>query len=140
MKNIIKTFSIGAVLFLSVTSCGSKISCKDVAENLKAAGYACAVVEDEISLKGLSESFRNNLVNVGIKDVPEFKLTYAVMGSKVGENGYLHQAEAYEFINSNQANFFVNAWDEFETRYEVIVSNNNIFCWTDESAKIAAGI
>lgn len=62
------------------------------------------------------------------------------MGSKVGENGFLHKAEIYEFLNFDQATFFANASKENEIDYEVIVSGNSIFCQTNESAKNAAGL
>lgn len=65
MKNIIKIFSISAASY------GSKISCRDVVENLKAAGLVCEVVENEVSLKSLSGTFHSSLVYVGIKDMPE---------------------------------------------------------------------
>lgn len=146
MKNLIKTLSLSAVLFFSVTSCGGNLSGKQIGDNLKAAGYTCQTFEDEDDLSLLSLGLETSLVLLGIEDVPDFDITYAVMAAKLDSDGTAHGVEAYEFSASDQANFLlehIEVLKEASTTgesFDYTVSGNCIIGRTDDSAKSATGL
>lgn len=147
MKNIIKTLAFGAVLLLSVSSCGKSLTGKQIEENLTAAGYTVEVMPDEL-IETTGAMLQAAFVLLGMEDVPEMELTYGVGGMKV-DNSVQHLVIAYEFTTSDAANFLNDNYSKFaevggsvssDDTYKYLVTGNCFVGYTDDTAKADAGL